>query len=393
MSPTRAFTPVQLGSLNLEHRIALAPLSRFRNVPDKQKPTDLAAEYYGQRASKGAFLLTETTFISREAGGYRDAPAIHSQEQIDAWRKVTTAVHDKGAFIFSQLNAAGRANYPDCGAPLLPDVKTVGPSPIGLSSTSRPIELSLDDIKRYISQYNQAALNAQAAGFDGVEIQAANGYLIDQFMSSHSNIRRDAYGGSLENRTRFLLEAVGAAVHALGEKRVGVRLSQGMGETNPYELFEFVVRRLVETFPTLAYIHLVEPRARGWTPEAPTTAALAAGIKASNDRFRAIIRGVDPDVVGDDETFVFDEPSIQRPTLVLAAGGFNSDNVEAHVKRTGDVVSFGRYFIANPDLPARIKHSVKLNHYERETFYSGGDEGPANGYTDYPFADELQGKI
>lgn len=171
-------------------------------MPDEQRPTDLATEYYGQRASEGAFLLTETTFISRgssrclphlynlrscfhhafntEAGGYRDAPAIHSQEQIDAWRKVTTAVHDKGAFIFSQLNAAGRANYADSGAPLLADVETVAPSPIGLSGNSHPIEMSLTDIERYIQQYKQAALNARLAGFDGVEIQGGTFLLFDR---------------------------------------------------------------------------------------------------------------------------------------------------------------------------------------------------------------------
>lgn len=154
------------------------------------------------------------------------APGIYSDEQLDAWKKVTAAVHAKGGFIFSQLWALGRANFAGGGAQLLEDVKTVAPSPIGLSDDSTPAELSLDDIQRYIGHYKQAASNAHVAGFDGVEVHGANGYLVDQFLQTNSNKRTDTYGGSLENRTRFLLEAVGAAVDAIGQERVGVRLSR-----------------------------------------------------------------------------------------------------------------------------------------------------------------------
>ncbi|KAL8280454.1 hypothetical protein RQP46_007102 [Phenoliferia psychrophenolica] len=385
-STSRVFEPVSLGGKKI-HRVALAPLTRLRAIPDKQVHTDLAATYYGQRASEGGLLITEATFIAREAGGYPYAPGMYSAEQIAAWKKVTSAVHAKGGLIYTQLWALGRAN---CDPPLhdhMKDVKTVGVSPIGLKDEYVPEELSLDDIKRYIGHYGQASLNAVEAGMDGVEIHGANGYLPDQFLQTNSNKRTDIYGcASLENRARFLLEAVASAVNAIGAERVGVRLSpwgtfQGMGEANPFEIFEYVVKQLVERFPKLAYLHFVEPRE--WAPGSASVKHHNEGVVPSNDRFRAIVRGMDPDSIEVDKT-VFPDPTPEHPIVFISASGFDLENVGPHVQRTGDVAAFGRLFISNPDLPARIKSHTPLTHYNRDTFYVHGPEG----YIDYPTAGE-----
>ncbi|CED83637.1 NADH:flavin oxidoreductase/12-oxophytodienoate reductase [Phaffia rhodozyma] len=382
----RLFKPVQLAGKQI-HRVGLAPLTRMRASAGAQVPRNpMVAEYYTQRASEGGFLVTEATFIAHEAGGYPLAPGIYSQEQIDAWKEVTSAVHAKGSTIALQLWALGRANNDPFGAGKY--VKTVAPSPVPINEGEPlPEELSIDDIKRYIGHYRQAARNAMEAGFDLVEIHGANGYLIDQFTQYNSNKRTDAYGGPIENRTRFALEVIEAVVAEVGQEKVGFRISpwgtfQGMQEADPLKTFSYLVQKIVDTYPKFGYVHMTE--GVEWHPGAFDTKNLAEGVIPGNDPLRAIVRGIEPSSIKNDHSTVFPEPTPERPTLVISASGFKPDNVYNHVERTGDVICFGRLFIANPDLPYRLKNHVELNAYDRNTFYTQD----AAGYTDYPFANE-----
>ena len=365
MARTTLFTPVQIGAITLKHRVVMPPLSRLRAQWPSGVPSDLNLEYYSQRASDGGLIFTEATAISATGRGYRGAPGIYSDEQVAGWKRVTDAVHAKGGRMFVQLWHAGRTTHIATTGEE-PVTASVDPSywadpemlvvtPDGFSQPSPHRALETAEIAAVIEQYRAAAANAKRAGFDGVELMAANGHLIDQFLQDNSNKRTDRYGGSIENRARLLFEAAEALISVWGADRVGVRLApsgtfNGMADSDPRTLFRYVAERLNDL--KLAYLHIIEPRIKGGD---------------------LIAEGMGP-VAAQELGQIFKGP-------ILAAGGFEPDTAEAAVaNRVASLIAFGRQFIANPDLPKRIELGLPLNRYDRSTFY-GFD---ARGYTDYP---------
>lgn len=343
----------------------MAPLTRFR-ANDEHVPSDLAPEYYGQRASvPGTLLISEATIISQEAGGYPNVPGIWNREQVDTWKRVTNAVHEKGSFIFLQLWALGRVAMPDIARAEGFDI---------ISSSDKPFEKDAAvpraatklDIQCLIQQYAQAARNGIEAGFDGVEIHGAGGYLIDQFTQDHCNTRSDEYGGSIENRSRFILEVVQAVAEAIGAERVGIRLSpwqryQGMRMADPVPQFTHVVQGLGAL--GLAYLHLIEARVNG-------------------------------NVDGDDREppdFAINAWDARKP--VILAGGYTAESARQVTEQWGSrdiMVAFGRHYISTPDLAFRIREGIPLMPYDRSTFYA---PGALHGYVDYTFSPEFQKTI
>jgi N-ethylmaleimide reductase len=361
----KLFVPVQVGAITLKHRVVMPPLSRLRAEWPSGVPSDLNVEYYSQRASDGGLIFTEATAVSPSARGYRGAPEIYSDEQVTGWRRVTEAVHSKGGYMFVQLWHAGRTTHiavtgeEPVTASVDPtywaDPSILVVTPDGFSQPSPHRALETTEIAGIIEQYRAAALNAKKAGFDGVELMAANGHLIDQFLQDNSNKRTDRYGGTIENRVRFLFEVVEALVSVWGAGRVGVRIApsgtfNGMADSNPRALFRYVAERLNDF--ELAYLHVIEPRIKCGELIAEGQGPVAA------QELSKVFRG-----------------------SIIAAGGFEPDTAEATVAN-GDasLIAFGRQFIANPDLPKRIELGLPLNRYDRSTFY-GFD---ARGYTDYP---------
>jgi N-ethylmaleimide reductase len=358
------FSPTNVGPYQLSHRVVMAPLTRMRSDPG-DVPSDLMVEYYSQRASKGGLIISEATPVSIRGYGYAGAPGIYSDRQIEGWRRVTNAVHAEGSRIFLQLWHVGRQSHTD----LQPNGEApVAPSAIaaeghaytrhGEVPFSMPRALERDEIPKIIEEFRAGAERALRAGFDGVEIHGANGYLPDQFLQDGTNKRTDDYGGSIKNRARFLLEITQAAISVWGADRVGVRISPNstygsMSDSDPAATFAYVVTELDRL--GIAYLHVIEPRIRG----IEDVTAGQASIAARDLR-----------------------PNFSR--TLIAAGGFNRDSAEAIVAAgDADLVAFGRYFISNPDLPERLRRGLPLNRYDRRTFY-GGD---AHGYTDYPAAD------
>jgi N-ethylmaleimide reductase len=357
----KLFSPIRIGAMDLSHRLVLAPMTRMRaNLPGNV-PGDLMAEYYRQRASRGGLMITEAAFISPTGNGAYAAPGIFTDAQVAGWRKVVDAVHAKGAKILLQLWHVGRQSHvdlqPNGQAPIAPsvaqaEVRALLASGPAIGSTPRAIELS--EIPGLVDEYRRGAEQAKAAGFDGVEVHGANGYLIDQFLQDNSNRRTDAYGGSVENRTRFLLDVVEAVTPVWGADRVGVRIGPsnkfgGMGDSAPGVTFPYVARALARY--GLAYLHVIEPRVTG---------------NASDDAQQPVAAGQ------------------LRPLFggpVMAAGGFDATGAAAILaKDDADLVAFGRHFLANPDLPERLRRNLPLNPYDRTTFYYGGTKG----YTDHP---------
>ncbi|CBN58780.1 MULTISPECIES: alkene reductase [Kamptonema] len=351
-------SPVQVGPYSLPNRLVMAPLTRNRaeagNVPGKMNVT-----YYTQRAGAG-LIITEASQIAPEGLGYPQTPGIYSSEQVEGWRLVTEAVHSHGGRIFIQLWHVGRISHPDLQPEGALPVAPSAIAPEGEASTYSgpkpyvtPRALEIDEIPGIVELYRSAAQNAIAAGFDGVEIHSANGYLLDQFLQDNANHRQDAYGGSIENRSRLLLEVVEAVTSVWGADRVGVRLSpggtfNGMNDSNPKALFTYVVNALNRF--GLAYLHLVEPRAYEGVAEEKANLNTAY--------FRSIFQGT-----------------------IVSAGGYNRELADAAIARgDADLIAFGRWYISNPDLAERFALNVPLNPYDRSTFY-GGDE---KGYTDYP---------
>ncbi|XXH04319.1 hypothetical protein Hte_010733 [Hypoxylon texense] len=359
---SRLFQPLKVGNANLQHRLVMAPLTRFRSNSE-HVPLPFVKEYYEQRASvPGTLLITEATFISKQAGGYENVPGIWFKEQIAAWKTVTDAVHAKGSYIYLQLWALGRVAKPDVLEADGFDVRSASSIPFE-EGKPVPRPLTVDEIKSFIADYAQAARNAVEAGFDGVEIHGANGYLIDQFIQDKSNQREDQYGGNIENRARFALEVANAVVSAIGADRVGIRLSpwsvfQGMRMDDPVPQFTYVIRELKKL--KLAYLHVVQ----SW-------------IEGNTD-----VEAVDQ------ITFAVDAWDNTSPVLV--AGGFQPDTAKKFVDdefRDRDVaVVFGRYFISTPDLPFRIRQGLPLAPYDRDTFYAAESK---QGYIDYPFSEEF----
>ncbi|KZV68722.1 FMN-linked oxidoreductase [Peniophora sp. CONT] len=360
------FTPIKVGHVRLQHRVVLAPTTRFR-ADDDYVHTDLAVEYYAQRASTpGTLLVTEGTIIAPQAGGgYPNVPGIWNEQQIAAWKKIADVVHAKGSFVFMQLWAIGRTADP---AILRKDgpFDVVGPSAIPLDekhATPRPLDV--EEIKQYTEWYVQAARNAIQAGFDGIEIHGANGCLPDQFLQSNSNQRTDEYGGSVENRIRFVSEVVGAITAAIGPERTALRISpwspfHGMRMSDPIPTFSALVKHLAENHPHLAYLHVIQPR-----------------ISANDD--------IEPGNASDSNDFV---RAIWSPRPLILAGGFNRETAlsEADKGEKNVLVAVGRYFTSNPDLPKRWMHGSQLTPYDRSTFYTPGPKG----YTDWAFSEGVE---
>jgi N-ethylmaleimide reductase len=365
------FTPARLGALSLKHRVVMAPLTRMRSLQPGDIPHKLNAEYYGQRASDGGLIITEATDISPSAAGYAGAPGIHTAEQVAGWRLVTDIVHAKGGLIVNQIWHTGRFSH----SSLQPDGKPpFAPSAIAIKGEHKtrqgelvpyetPRVLTEDQIAGIVRDFARAAANSKAAGFDGVEIHGANGYLIDQFLRNGSNRRTDRYGGPIENRARFLLEAVDAVIPVWGRDRVGVRLSPfgrdgDMIDSDGFALWRHAARELGER--GLAYLHLVEPRAdkssdvNAIHPDAPDAAAELKDV--------------------------FGGP-------LISAGGYVGETARAAIlSGKADAVAFGRLFIANPDLAKRLRVNAPTNRHHRPSFYGGSEVG----YTDYPFLKDIQ---
>ncbi|ETW82310.1 hypothetical protein HETIRDRAFT_427371 [Heterobasidion irregulare TC 32-1] len=360
------FQPIKIGSITLQHRVVLAPLTRLR-VNSRHELGVTAEEYYSQRASvPGTLLISEGTAIAPKAGGFPNIPGIWSDEQITRWKKVVEAVHAKGSFIFIQVAALGRgADYSvlksdDLSFPYI----SAGDVPLKGRDHEPPRPLTVPEIKEYVQIFAKASSDAvHRAGFDGVEIHGANGYLIDQFLQTNANNRTDEYGGSVENRIRFSLEIVEAVAAVIGQEKVGFRISpwsdfQEMRMPDPIPTFSALATRLRDSYPDLAFLHVVEPRiAGGLDSTAPVD------DEESNDFLREIW-GTKP---------------------YLAAGGFTRDTAIETVEQKGGLVVFGRHFISNPDLPTRLLKGIPLTPYDRSTFYT--PDG-VKGYTDYPFAAE-----
>ena len=352
---TDLFSPLKLGDIELSNRIFMAPMTRNR-APDNIANA-MMATYYRQRAT-GGLLITEGSQISEQAVGYPATPGIYSSEQVQGWRQVTDAVHAGGGHIFLQLWHCGRVSHPDFhgGEP------AVAPSAIrpagdaftftGLKPFETPRELTFSEIAAVVDDYKRGAVNAIAAGFDGVEIHGANGYLLDQFLRDGSNQRSDGYGGSLENRARLILEVTEAVCDAVGADRVGIRLSplqpfNDMKDSDPEATFSHVVRELNRF--GLAYLHVTEMGS-----EAPGVAGPAFDL----EKLRPLWKGV-----------------------YITNGSYDKARGDAAIASgDADAIAFGVPFLANPDLVARLKSDAELNAPDMATFY-GGDE---HGYSDYP---------
>jgi N-ethylmaleimide reductase len=361
--PTDLFDPVALGPLQLANRIVMAPLTRSR-AGSAGIPGALNAEYYAQRASAG-LIVSEATNISPEGRGYAYTPGIYTEEQVAGWKLVTDAVHAKGGHIVCQLWHVGRISHPSLqpgGAlPVAPSaVKPEGKAftEHGFEPHVTPRALETDEIAGVVAQYRHATDCARRAGFDGVEIHAANGYLIDQFLKDKTNLRTDRYGGSVENRTRFLAEVVDAVVGAWSADRVGIRFSpispaNDIGDSDPEPVF----RRAVDIINAagLVYMHVVEGATQG-----PREVPGGFDLQGLRRAFRG---------------------------LYMANNGYDLElAVRARATGAADLIAFGRPFIANPDLVERLKTGAPLAEADRDTFY-GGD---AHGYTDYPAVAERE---
>ena len=360
------FDPVQAGNLHLANRIVLAPLTRNRSPG--AIPGPFAADYYSQRAS-GGLLITEATAISHQAQGYADVPGLYGTEQLDAWKVVTDAVHHVGGKIVVQLWHVGRISHtslqPDGGAPVAPSAITAKSKTVLIKDgkpemveTSDPRALRAEELPALVHSYETAARNAvQTAGFDGVEIHGANGYLLDQFLKSGSNQRTDDYGGSIENRARLLLEVTRAVTNAVGGGRTGIRLSpvtpaNDAFDADPQPLFDYVIRQLATL--NLAYIHIIEG-ATGGPRELPDRPFNYEALKAA-----------------------YREAGGKGAWMVN--NGYDKSLAETAVAEGDDLVAFGVPFLANPDLPERLRTGAPLNKPDKTTFYGGGTKG----YTDYP---------
>jgi N-ethylmaleimide reductase len=367
------FSPLRIGPHQLRHRLVMAPLTRMRAEKPSLAPRPLNAEYYAQRATPGGLIIAEASPVVATGFGSPGVPGIYSEHQIRGWREVVDAVHAKGGVIFLQLWHVGRVSHSSfqpggvlpvapSAVPISADLKTMTADGKVVSyETPRALETS--EIPGVIDAYRQAARNALKAGFDGVEIHGANGYLIEQFLQSHTNLRTDQYGGSIENRARFLMEVTQAVIDVWGADRVGVRLSpygvaNGSGESDPMPLYSYAIKALDPL--GLAYLHFVEPRSSG----AGRAEVNHQNVPAAMVLFRPIWRGT-----------------------LITAGGFTGETADAAISAGhADAIAFGRIFISNPDLPRRLQLGFPLTPYNRATFY-GGEE---IGYTDYPVYGELE---
>lgn len=360
----KLFQSTTMGAVDVSNRVFMAPLTRNRSHDDGT-PAEMAIEYYTQRAS-GGLIITEASQISEMGKGYIKTPGIYNEKQVDAWKKITASVHAKGGKIFLQLWHVGRISH----SSILPEGvdEPLAPSAIqaeaqtvteeGRTQVSKPREMSIADIKHTVHEYRHAALCAKEAGFDGVEVHAANGYLIDQFLESKTNKREDQYGGSVENRMRFLCEILDEVVGIWGAEKVGIRLSptstfNDIGDDDVRGTFGKIIEKLNEY--KLAYLHAVEK---------------FPGVETSDEEWTTLkeLRGI-------------------WKGFYIANGDYDRESaIEAVSSGHADAIAFGRDYIANPDLYERLKVDGPLNEPDQNTFYGGGLEG----YTDYPFMDKAK---
>jgi len=354
--PNALFSPYRLGDLELSNRLVMSPMTRSRAV-EGNVPNPLAPTYYAQRASAG-LIVTEATQVSPQGVGYIRTPGIHSAEQVAGWRAITDAVHRAGSKIFAQLWHVGRVSHPDFHGGALP----VAPSALpvegeafttqGRTKLVTPRALEIDELPGIVATFRAGAENARAAGFDGVELHGANGYLLDQFLRDGSNRRTDAYGGSIENRARFPLEVVDAVTAVWGPQRVGYKVAPyfsgySMSDSHPLETFSFIASQLSKR--GLLYLHVTEPVNNPATP-------------AGSERATPILRG-------------------KFKGALIANGGYDVHTAHAAIARgEADMVAFGVPFLANPDLPVRYRSNAALNAPDQATFYAGEEKG----YIDYP---------
>jgi N-ethylmaleimide reductase len=374
-SAEKLFQPIKLGPYDLRHRIVMAPLTRSRAGPGNV-PTPLMAAYYAQRAS-AALIISEATQVSMQGQGYAWTPGIHTREQVDDWRMVTAAVHASGGLIFLQLWHVGRISHPA----LQPDnMLPVAPSAIKADAMAfiendegqgenvpciKPRALDNEEMPYIVRQYERGAKNAIRAGFDGIEVHGANGYLIDQFIETKSNRRSDNYGGSVENRSRLLMQVIEVVSGIFGPERVGVRLSpmgtfNDMGDEHPELTFGHIAEKLNDF--KLAYLHVINPAAAALEKRVPPPPQAMKMVDIMRNKYRG---------------------------LLMLAGGFDHDTAEEWLEQgKADLIAFGRKFLANPDLPERFRERAPLNPDDPSTYYGGG----AKGYTDYPTLKQLRGQ-
>ena len=367
----KLFTPVQLGSLKLKHRVVMAPLTRSRSEQPGGIPGDMMVRYYSDRASDGGLIIGEATNISLTARGWYGAPGLYTDRQVEGWKRVVRAIHAKNGFVFAQLWHTGRSSHSDnqdgntpasasVDASYWEDPNHLVSAPSGWVQPSPHRALDISEIPGIVEDYRKAATRAKATGFDGVELHAGNGYLVDQFLQDGSNKRTDSYGGSIENRARFLLEVVETVTSVWGGGRVAVRIAPAgtwnhMRDSNPAALFTYVAEQLNRF--GLAYLHIIEPRVKGNVTIHKGQGPIAA------EQLRKVFNG-----------------------KIIAAGGFEPETAESAIESgVADAVSFGRHFVANPDLPLRIREGLALTPYDRDTFYTFDSVG----YNDYPFVNEL----
>ncbi|KAF3439671.1 hypothetical protein FNV43_RR17949 [Rhamnella rubrinervis] len=371
------FSPYKLGKFSLSHRVVLAPMTRCRAL--NRIPQPALADYYSQRSTNGGFLITEGTLVSNTAAGFPHVPGIYTDEQVEAWKKVVDAAHAKGSIIFCQLWHVGRASHqvyqPGGGSPISSTSKPISGRwrillPDGSYGTyPKPRALETYEIPQVVEQYRRAALNAIRAGFDGIEIHGAHGYLIDQFLKDGINDRVDEYGGSYANRCKFLVQIIEAVVAAIGADRVAVRISPAIDhldamDSDPLSLGLAVVERLnklqLNFAAKLVYLHVTQPR---YTAYGQTESGRPGTEEEENHLMRTLRKAYEG-------TF-------------MCSGGFTRElGMQAVAEGDADLVSYGRLFISNPDLVLRLKLNAPLNKYVRKTFYT---QDPVVGYTDYPF--------
>ncbi|WP_144210526.1 alkene reductase [Shewanella donghaensis] len=356
------FNPIQLGKLTLANRIVMPPMTRSRASQPSNSANEMMATYYGQRSSAG-LIISEGTQVSALGQGYAWTPGIYSNEQLQGWQKVTDAVHANNGIMFAQLWHVGRVTHPQnigglqsisASAIAAENVKVFiddGSNAPGFVEVSTPREMNKDDIDMVVAEFKQAALNAVNVGFDGIELHAANGYLINQFIDSSSNLRTDNYGGSLENRLRFLDEVIAAMVAAIGADKIGVRLAplttlNGTVDAHPQQTYTAAAKLLNKH--GIAYIHIAEA---DWD-DAPL---MAAEFKQA---LRDVFKGV-----------------------IIYAGKYTTERATAAIESgLADMIAFGRPFVANPDLPQRIKNNLPWAAHDPQTLFGGNDKG----LTDYP---------
>jgi len=367
------FSPLQVGPYRLSHRVVMAPLTRMRAERPSLAPRPLNAEYYAQRATPGGLIIAEASPVMPSGHGNPGVPGIYSEAQIKGWRAVVDAVHAKGGLIFLQLWHVGRVSHssfqPGGALPVAPSAVPISAELKAMTADGTPASyetpraLETGEVAGIVEAFRQGAGNAMEAGFDGVEIHGANGYLIEQFLQSRGNQRSDQYGGSIENRARLLMEIAQAVIGVWGANRVGVRLSpygiaNDSGEADPMPLYTNVVQALNPL--GLAYLHFIEPRSSG----AGRAEVNHQNVPSAMVLFRPIWKGV-----------------------LITAGGFTGETANAAIADGhADAIAFGRIFISNPDLPRRLSEGLPLTPYNRATFYGGEEKG----YTDYPVYGELE---